>query len=305
MPVTLRQLRYLQALAETGSFGAAAERMHVSQPALSMQMKELETSLAATLVERRTGGVRLTAAGQDALRRALSILADVADLEGAARRGVLGAKLRLGIIPTVAPYFIPHLGGQGGQGGLPRMLRGMALTEAPAGSLLHGLRAGDLDVAVMSLPQASGDLHAAALFEDPLFIAGQPHHPAVSDRSTLEPHDLLTLGADHCLTDQAHAALGIAEQPTTSAASLSSLCRLAGQGLGVTILPQIALATEQAATPGLVVQPLAGASRQIGVVRIATDQAEMWFSELAHILSQAGQSALAASNPKGIEKQAS
>ncbi|TMV53846.1 LysR family transcriptional regulator, partial [Thioclava sp. BHET1] len=107
MPFTLKQLSYFQILAEELHFGRAADRAHVTQPALSMQIREFEAQIGTDLVERHPRGVRLTPAGRDVLVRARRILAEAAELEAVARRQGLARRLNLGVIPTIAPYLLP------------------------------------------------------------------------------------------------------------------------------------------------------------------------------------------------------
>ena len=171
MKVTLRQLHYFRALAESHSFGRAAALVNVSQPALSMQIKELETILGTALVERGPREVRLTRAGRGVLDRAERILQETMELETDARhaRG-LGA-LNIGMIPTVAPYLLPGTLAALRATDITRDLR---LREAQTAPLLDALRDGRLDAIVLADPPPAPDLIAQPLFRDRFVLAGSP-----------------------------------------------------------------------------------------------------------------------------------
>src|SRR5271170_4118305 len=162
--ITLRQLRYLASLARHRHFGRAAEDCAVTQPALSMQVRELEREIGTALVERRPGEIALTETGREVAQRAERILAATRDLIDFARhRGVLTGKLRLGIIPTLAPYVLPRV--------LPRLqvmypqLR-LEVRETQTRTLLDELAAGDLDTVMLALPAAGADVEKLRLFDD-------------------------------------------------------------------------------------------------------------------------------------------
>ncbi|MEC9367237.1 MAG: LysR family transcriptional regulator, partial [Pseudomonadota bacterium] len=170
MAVTLRQLRYLRALADTLHFGRAAEACSVTQPALSMQIKELENALAAPLVERRRASVQLTEVGREVVRRAGRILLDVQDLEAVSGtgRGPLGRRLSLGVIPTVAPYFLPVA--------LPRLQAQfpeleLRLQEAKTERLSEEVAKGELDAALLALPVSNDRFGSVQILEDHFLLA--------------------------------------------------------------------------------------------------------------------------------------
>ncbi|GAD56419.1 hydrogen peroxide-inducible genes activator [Limimaricola cinnabarinus LL-001] len=261
-------MRYFVALAETGGFGRAAETVFVSQPALSQQIKELETILGVDLVERLPRGIRLTRAGREVLGRARRIMAEVADLERAARlsRGLTG-RLRLGVIPTVAPYLLPLA--------LTR-LRAHDLTldirvrEAQTDALLEDLEAGRVDAVVAALPVPGADLLAETLIEDRFVLAGTASrlsHWAGSAEAlrptTLAPDQLLLLDEGHCLADQALEVCGLRGRGRVDlgASSLATLSGLVAEGFGLTLLPEIALRAETAAAPGLALMRFAARAR--------------------------------------------
>lgn len=298
MNVTLRQLSYFIALAETRNFGRAAEKVHVSQPALSMQIKELESELQVRLVERQPRAVVLTPAGHDLLRHARRVMDEVQALRACARwQKGLGGRLALGVIPTVAPYLLPVA--------LP-MIRAQNLTldlgvrEARTDTLLAGLAAGHLDAAVIALPSACTDVTAVCLFEDRFLLAGSAAQLAALGAgaegirpAALDPDRLLLLEDGHCLADQALEVCALRRDETRvdlGASSLATLCGLVGEGFGLTFLPELALRSETAACPGLTVRRFAAPepARRIGLVRRRLTQDDGWFTGLAAILREAG-----------------
>lgn len=299
MALTLKQLTYFVALAETRSFGVAAARVHISQPALSLQIKELEAQLNVTLVERLPRDIRLTRAGQALLERARAVLSDVRDLEHAVRmqQGLTG-RLSLGVIPTVAPYLLPQT---------LALLRARDLSldirirEAQTAVLTEALAAGQLDAAVMSLPLDRGGLVAEPLFEDRFVLAGSQARLAgwgkAKPHPTEVPQDtLLLLDEGHCLADQTLEVCGLSKRPgpmDMGATSLATLTGLVAQGFGLTLLPEMALQSEAAGVPGLALRRFAGPEpkRSIVLVRRETSDAA-WAGDLAEILRAAGQALL-------------
>jgi LysR family transcriptional regulator, hydrogen peroxide-inducible genes activator len=298
MAVTIRQLRYLVALAEAGHFGRAAASANVSQPALSVQIRELEAALGARLVERGGREVVVTPFGREILRRARRILREVGEIEQVARwHDGLAGRLRIGVIPTVAPYLLPAA--------LP-LLRAhnseieLGVREALTGRLVEEVRSGGLDAAVVALPVPGPDLAAVALFEDRFLLAGSDRrlaglgagHDALRPEG-LAPDQLLLLDDGHCLADQALAACALDRsraRTDLSAASLTTLCRLVSEGFGLTLLPEIAVRAECAAAPGMALARFAPPEprRTIGLVRRRGSVDDGWFGELASILRQAG-----------------
>ena len=244
---TLRQLQYLKLLSEHGSFSRAAEAAHVSQPALSSGVQELERVLGAPVVERTRGNVQLTAVGAEACRRAEDILARTEDLvEAALNAGrPLSGRLRMGIIPTVAPFLLPAT--------LPNLkatypdLR-LFIREDLTPRLVAGLKAGQLDCAVIALPfDAPGIEYAPIAFDEILAVAPADHPLASQDiiqPGSLKSEDLILLEDGHCLRDQALAAVDV-EAPrgndVFAATSLHTLVQMVSSGLGVSFLPEMAV----------------------------------------------------------------
>jgi len=296
MTVTLKQLTYFVALAEARSFGTAAARVHVTQPALSQQIKEMEGQLGCTLVERLPRDIRLTRAGQTVLDRARKVLGDMRDLEHAVRmqRGLAG-RLTLGVIPTVAPYLLPLA--------LTR-IRARDLTldirirEAQTAVLVAALLDGQLDAAVLSLPLGQAGLIADPLFEDKFLLAGSPARLAALEdsvgplRPDALPHDqLLLLDEGHCLADQALEVCGLNQRPNRvdlGASSLATLTGLVAEGFGLTFLPEIALHSETPA--GLALRRFAAPepARTLALVRRESTEDADWAVDLATIFREAG-----------------
>lgn len=296
MNPSLKQLRYFVALAETGGFGRAAETVFVSQPALSQQIKELETILGVELVERLPRGVRLTRAGREVLERSRRILGEVAELERAARlsRGLTG-RLRLGVIPTVAPYLLPIA--------LTR-LRARDLTldirvrEAQTETLLDDLEAGRVDAVVAALPLPVAGLAVEPLVSDRFVLAGTAARlarwigdPEALRPTSLAPDQLLLLDEGHCLADQALEVCGLRGRGRVDlgASSLATLSGLVAEGFGLTLLPEIALRAETAAAPGLALMRFAAPepARELALVRRAGGDGG-WAAPLADLLREAG-----------------
>ena len=300
MAISLRQLSYFVALAEEGGFGAAAQRMNVSQPALSQQVKELETRLHATLVERLPRGIRLTRSGAEVLERARRVLAEVGDLERAVRLGGgLSGRLTLGLIPTVAPYLLP--------GALTRLRAhdvtlDIRVSEAQTAPLLTALGEGRLDAAVVAAPVHQSGVETLSLVEDRFLYAVSDRH---SDRLPRRPRPeavggetLLLLDEGHCLADQALSVCGLARRPRIDfgAASLTTLAGLVAEGLGVTLLPELAVPHERAAAPGLALRRFARPepARDIVLAVRSGSAEEVWTGELARHLRDAAADLVAA-----------
>ncbi|PCD76843.1 hydrogen peroxide-inducible genes activator [Pseudothioclava arenosa] len=279
MNITFRQLSYLLALQRTGSFSRAAEEVCVTQPALSMQIRELEDQIGQPLIERRP--VRLTRMGRLVVARAQRIEAELAALEAEVRRG--GGQVNLGVIPTIAPYLMPRA--------LPALGPGLRLREARTETLLAELEAGRLDAALIAT--AEPDVAEEILFEDRFLLAGAPALLALNrglPPEALDPGELLLLDEGHCLADQALALCGLARraQPfDLGAASLATLCALVGQGMGLTLLPELACLRET--TPEIALMRFdKEPSRQIRLVRRRDADQDDWFTGLAGTLRAAG-----------------
>jgi LysR family hydrogen peroxide-inducible transcriptional activator len=244
---TLRQLQYLKLLAEHGSFSRAAEAAHVSQPALSAGVQELERVLNAPVVERARGGVILTPVGEEAVRRAGDVLARAEDLVEAARSAgmPLSGRFRLGVIPTIAPYLLPTA--------LPILRRRypalkLFLREDLTPRLIAALKAGALDAAVIALPWDMTGLETAPVGFDEILAAAPAGHPLSAgprvSPEALDRQELILLEDGHCLREHALSACSL-EAPrgeeVFAATSLQTLVQMVDSGLGVTFLPQMAV----------------------------------------------------------------
>lgn len=243
---TLRQLQFLAALAQHGTFVRAAEAVGVAQPTLSAGIKELESALDAVLVERGRTGVHLTPAGEEAAARARRALADVEDLVRAVRGAgaPFSGTFRLGAIPTIAPFLLPRT--------LPALRSRypklkLHLKEDVTARLVDGLRARSVDAAVIALPYAAPGIDTEMVAEDEfLFLAPQDH--PLAQRKSLAPEDLrnedvLLLEDGHCLRE--HALSVCRAEPgklnaDVGATSLATLVQMVAGGLGVTLLPKLA-----------------------------------------------------------------
>jgi LysR family transcriptional regulator, hydrogen peroxide-inducible genes activator len=248
--ITLKQLRYLSALAVHRHFGRAAEACSVTQPALSMQIRDLERQLGVQLVERRPGDVVLTDIGVEVADRGQQVLAEVRDLVDFARHrsSVLTGRLILGVIPTLAPYVLPRV--------LSTIQRSypdlqIELRETQTRVLLDELARGELDAVMLALPLVDPDIETMELFQDP-FLLAVPATDTRLNTSQVLPRDiehdrLILLEEGHCLRDQALAFCANARGGGTmglGATSLATVMQMVANGYGVTLVPQIAVDVE-------------------------------------------------------------
>lgn len=251
--LSLRQLRYFDALARALHFGRAAEACAVSQPALSVQIREMESRLGAALVERGGRAVRLTPLGAVLAARVGGILRDVEALGDLARaaRSPLSGRLAVGVIPTVAPYLLPDF------------IRAMAARypgveiaprEAKTDRLVADLEQGRLDAAILALPLGSASLVETPVFQEE-FVLARPRADAgkpAPDARMLREMQLLLLEEGHCFRDQALSfcrAGGRTPRAVMEGSSLGTLTQMVGAGIGVTLLPEMAVAVERRAAP--------------------------------------------------------
>jgi LysR family hydrogen peroxide-inducible transcriptional activator len=290
---TLQQMTYLVAVDEHRHFGKAAEACLVSQPALSAQIRELERRLGVTLFERGNRRVQPTSVGTIVIERARGVLRDTDELVAAARLDPSGLRgpLALGVIPTMAPYLLPGL--------LPAVTAAhrrveLHLHELKTAEILRGLRDGRLDLGLLALPVAGGDLVSVALAEDPFVLALPEGHPlagtAPVDIGVVAGLPVILLEEGHCLRDQA---LSVCRMVGTDAAEMQAtgmptLCQMVATGRGVTLLPASAVALEARPGTGLTTRPFAppAPSRTIGLVWRGTSPNETLYRELAALLSE-------------------
>lgn len=269
--VTLKQLRYFDALAAHGHFGRAAAACAISQPAISVQIKDLEDSLGVPLFERGARQVRMTPAGELLIEKARSILAAIDALGEAARasRGQSLTRLRLGIIPTIAPYLLPRV-----IGALNQAYSGLDLhvRETLTPKLLHELKEARIDAAILALPISDETLTEAPLFQEE-FVLVRPLEDAakpVPNGEALRKMRLLLLEEGHCFRDQALAfcSLGPAvPRDGLDGSSLTTLVQMVSAGIGVTLIPEMAIPVETpAAEVSIAPFPSPAPTRQIGMI---------------------------------------
>jgi LysR family hydrogen peroxide-inducible transcriptional activator len=269
--ITFRQLVYFDALAGHCHFGRAAEACAISQPALSMQIKELEEALGGVLLERGARQVRLTRFGEEVAQRVREILRSVEELGDFARasQDQLVGRLRIGMIPTVAPYLLPTV-----IGNLTRLHPELEIhvRETLTPKLIEELAEGRLDTAILALPVSESSLTEAVLFSENFLLVrpGEDEGTPVPSSEKLREMRLLLLEEGHCFRDQALSFCNMQSSPpreVLDASSLSTLVQMVGAGIGVTLIPEMAVAVETRSAPVSVVrfknpQP----SRTIGMV---------------------------------------
>jgi LysR family hydrogen peroxide-inducible transcriptional activator len=246
--ITLRQIRYFNALARHGHFGRAAEACAISQPAMSMQIKELEEALGGVLLERSARQVVLTRFGEEAAPRVRDILRRVDELGDLARASGdrLAGRLRIGMIPTVAPYLLPKV-----IGNLTRMHPELDIhvRETLTAKLIEELADGRLDTAIVALPVSEPSLVEVALFSEHFLLVrpGEDEGKPVPGSKMLRAMRLLLLEEGHCFRDQALSFCNMQSSPpreVLDASSLSTLVQMVSAGIGVTLIPEMAVAVE-------------------------------------------------------------
>lgn len=244
---TLKQLQYLVALRDHGHFGRAAEACFVTQSTLSAGLRDLETLIGVVLVERTRRVVRFTPLGEriaDKARRVLREAEELGDMARAAGRPLSG-EMRMSVIPTIAPFMLPRI--------LPRLREDypdlkLFLREEPSQAACEGLHNGRTDCVLLALPYACGDIASATLFEDRLFVAYLPGDVPGDLRAipaeAIDETRLLLLEDGHCLKDHALAACNRPElraEATMLGTSLHTIVQMVDNGLGLTMLPEMAI----------------------------------------------------------------
>lgn len=251
--LTLKQLRYFEALAQHGHFGRAAQACAISQPALSVQIRELEESLGTELFERGARQIRLTNFGEEFATRVRGILRSVDELGelAMASRDHLVGRLRIGVIPTIAPYLLPEIITDltAANSSIDIQIR-----ESLTPILVRELADGRLDAAIVALPVSEPSLTEVSLFEEnfvlvrPVADEGKP----VPGHEDLREMKLLLLEEGHCFRDQALSFCNIQSsrpREMLDASSLATLVQMVGAGLGVTLIPEMAIAVETRSAP--------------------------------------------------------
>jgi LysR family transcriptional regulator, hydrogen peroxide-inducible genes activator len=258
---TIKQLQYLVALRRHGHFGRAADACFVTQSTLSAGLRELETLLGITLVERTRRVVRFTALGEKIADKAIKVLRETEELAEMARAQgrPLHGELRMGVIPTIAPFLLPTM--------LPRLREQwpelkLYLREETSSAACDALHRGQLDCVLLALPFACGEVDSVLLFEDPLFIAyprGEAPGTATVEAADIDERRLLLLEDGHCLKDHA---LSACNRPDLRAhaemmgTSLHTLVQMVDNGLGVTFVPEMAIEAGILSGTGVDARPL-------------------------------------------------
>jgi len=291
---TLKQLQYLVALKDHGHFGRAAESCYVTQSTLSAGIRELETLIGVVLVERTRRVVRFTPLGErivDKARRVLREADELGDLARAAGRPLSG-EMRMSVIPTIAPFLLPRI--------LPKLRRDypdlkLYLREETSGQACEGLHHGRTDCVLLALPYACGDVETAPLFDDRLFVAYREGEmdPSASIRpAEIDETRLLMLEDGHCLKEHALAACNRPEmraEATMMGTSLHTMVQMVDNGLGVTMLPEMAVDSGILDHTQVAARPLDAdnASRRIALVWRKASPRERDFRLLADVLAEA------------------
>ena len=292
--ISLKQLRYFDAVIRTGHFGKAAAQCAVTQPALSMQIQEMEKDLGVPLLERGRNGAIPTEAGREVAGRAARILTEVRDIVDFARRQgeTLVGPLHFGVIPSVAPYLLPAL--------LP-LIRAkfpdldLSLRETQTQHLIDELLEGGLDLLLLALPVEHAEVETMKLFND-RFLLAMPKSRRIASRiratpDLLKQDRLLLLEEGHCLRDQALAFCSLRRVDnidTFGASNLSTLVQMVANGLGLTLLPQLAVDLE-GRRGGIRLMRFADPEprRVIGLAWRKSSPRKRHFAELGKLIAQA------------------
>lgn len=292
---TLKQLQYLVSLQEHGHFGRAAEACFVTQSTLSAGLRELETLIGVTLVERTRRVVRFTPLGDriaEKARRVLREADELGDLVRAAGRPLSG-DMRMSVIPTIAPFMLPRI--------LPRLRTDypdlkLYLREEPSGVACEGLHNGRTDCVLLALPYACGEVSVQPLFDDRLFVAFPDGEyapcPASILAADIDEHRLLLLEDGHCLKDHALSACNRPElraEATMLGTSLHTIVQMVDNGLGVTMLPEMAITAGILEHTNIAARPLEAdnAIRRIALVWRRASPREKDFLLLSQVLADA------------------
>lgn len=245
--MNLRALRYLVALADLKHFGKAADACFVSQPTLSIQIKKMEAFLDVQLLERSNKMVMMTEAGNVITERARRVINEIDAIRETASiiNNPNAGTLKLGIIPTLAPYFLPHV--------IPTISKAypdltLLLTEAKTATVTEQLKKGELDAVVLALPIPEHNFAMTELFDEEFLLAVPKDHPYVKHKTIsqqdLNEQTLLLLEEGHCLRDQAleicHSANAY-ELAGFRATSLETLRHMVAAGVGITLIPELAV----------------------------------------------------------------
>ena len=300
--LTLKHLKYINALATHKHFGRAAEACAISQPALSIQIKELEAMMGAALVERNARPIHMTPLGRELVERAQEILFAVDDLSDVVRaaKGPMSGRFRLGIIPTIAPYILPNI-----VTSLAEHFPGMELQprEAITQSLVENLFAHKLDAAVVALPISDPSIREFALFKEDFVLVRnlKDDDKPVPSPGRLKEMKLLLLEEGHCFRDQAISFCdlsGPTTQDVMEGSSLSTLVQMVGAGIGLTLIPEMAVPFETRSADVSVARFKGKSpSRTIGLIWRKSNPLKEQFLEIGAVVRDVGQNATNKSCP--------
>jgi len=272
--MNLKDLKYLVALADTGHFGRAAQRTFVSQPTLSAQLKKLEEYLGVKLVERHPKNVQLTDVGKQIVARARRMLSEGDEIVALARNNTdpLSGKLKVALIPTIGPYLLPRVM-QKLRKALPHLK--LMLYEHQTEDLMRRLREGEFDLGIVALPVELEGIEARELYKE-AFTVALPHSHPLAERATIKLPDLkgqtlLLLEDGHCLRDQALevcSRVDVREAEDFRATSLETLRHMVVAGLGITLMPELAVESPFGSQRGLAIRPFGkpAPTRTVGAV---------------------------------------
>ena len=298
--MNVRALQYFVKLADLKHFSKAAEACFVSQPTLSTQIRKLEEELGVQLVERAPRKVMLTPVGQEIALRAREVLIEIEQIREVARRNTTPEEgtLRLGIFPTLAPYFLPHV--------IPSIRKAyprlkLQLSEEKTDIILEMLHRGELDAALLALPIDDEGLEVVELFEEPFVLAAPSDHP-LSRRKSVTTNDLkgcelLLLEEGHCMREHALevcSLAGASERVDFHATSMETLRQMVGADVGITLMPLLSVKPPIAATENVVIKPFEkpAPKRTIALVWRSTSALGDFFESLVEPFSSLPESLL-------------
>lgn len=291
MSINFRELEYFIAIAEHRHFGKAAQAVRVSQPTLSMQFKKLEETLGGKLVERLPRDVILTARGEETLPIAREILRLAAELENRSGKKQSQVRFRLGVIPTVSPYLLPKI-----NRGLSRGLEGRKITlaEAQTAELVRRVRDGTIDAAILSTPLDERGLEEIDIYIEPFYLAVHTGHPLTKRKrvslNDLRNEKLLLLGEGHCLRNQALSICNLqarSDDADLSATSIETLRSMVAMGVGLTLIPKLAVRRGENVSYIPLVET--SAQRRIGIIFRPSFSEQSLLDELILIIEAAAQ----------------
>ncbi|WP_448328572.1 LysR substrate-binding domain-containing protein [Sulfitobacter sp. M13] len=287
--ITLKQLRYFEAVAHHRHFGHAAESCAISQPALSVQIKELEQNLQTPLFDRGGRTITLTSFGVDFAPRVRAILQgadELQDMARASKDGLMG-RLRIGIIPTIGPYLLPSIITK-----LTQMNPALDIhvRETMTPRLISELTEGRIDTAIVALPVSEPSLTEVALFDEKFMLVRPKadRDKPIPSSARLNEMKLLLLEEGHCFRDQALSFCDMQSETAREgldASSLSTLVQMVGAGIGVTLIPEMAVAVEtRSAQVAVNAFPAPEPTRRVGMIWRKTSPLASKLSEIADLI---------------------